>query len=230
MALERQITFKTGVAETIDTIVEEYLRNNEVDPAAIQVVIDAGTGTKTATLTYGSRDAIRKAYENQGRTYSDADAVTYCHVKDIILPFGKDLDEEVNNFLSDDNVSALSISRYFTLANQGAFILYINLEEQKAKLKEKEEEVKKVQEEMAQKLAQSAVKDTDLNTNDAIEKYAEMSEQSEVRTAGLSQVEGEVSEASFKTTTASENQESKVVDMKSADAEAKAKNKKFWRK
>lgn len=176
MALERQITFKTNVTKTIDVEIENYLQTAEVDPAAIQVVIDGGNGVKTATLTYGSREAIKAVYEQQGRTYSNADAVTYCHVKDIILPFTGDLDEEVNNFLSDDNVSAISISRYFTPVNQGAFILYINITEQKEKVDEKRAEVEKAQEELAQKLATKAVKDVELNTDETVEKYADMTD------------------------------------------------------
>lgn len=177
MALEKQITFKTNVTKTIDAEIEEYLRTAEVDPAAIQIVIDGGNGVKTATLTYGSREDIKAVYEQQGRTYSNADAVTYCHVKDIILPFTGDLDKEVNDFLMDADISAISITRYFTLANQGAFIFYINLAEQKAKIEEKKAEVAEAQEKMAQELARNAVKDVELNTDDTVEKYAEMTEQ-----------------------------------------------------
>lgn len=173
MALERQITFSTGMNNTIDLEVEKYLRENEVDPAAIQVVVDAGRGIKTATLTYGDRESIKKAYEEQGRTYSNSDKVTYCHVKDIIVPFGQNLDNIVNNFFKDTSIGIISVSRYFTPVNQGAFILYIDLNEQKRKSDEKKEEVKKAQEELAQKLAKKAVKDADLKEDETVDKYSQ---------------------------------------------------------
>jgi hypothetical protein len=239
MALEKQITFRTNVINPIDTEVENFLRSNEVDPAAIQVAIDSGNGVKTVTVTYGNREDIKAAYDKQGRSYSDADAVTYCHVKDIILPFNKDLDAEVNGFLADENISALSISRYFTLANQGAFIFYIDLTEQKEKLTAKQEEIEKARAELAEKLASSAVKDADLDTNDTLEKYSQMSEQiipeettseestseateittevsGEVEglvTAGLSQVEGQVAEVETTVSTTQTGDETLSISM-----------------
>ena len=176
MALERQITFSTNVSKTIDTEVESYLRENEVDPALIQIVIDGGNGVKTATLTYANRNSLKTAYEAQNRKYTDADAVTYCHVKDIITAFSNNLDDEVNEFLADENISVLSITRYFTLANKGAFIFYLDLTEQKEKLKIKEEEIAKAREELANKLAQEAVKEPepDLAQPEIVEKLSQV--------------------------------------------------------
>ncbi len=177
MALERQITFQVNVNNTIDNKVNQYLKDNEVDPAGVQVVIDGGKGIKTATLSYGSREAIKAAYESQGRQYSDSDAVTYCYAKDIIAPSIEELDNKVNEFLSDENVSAISISRYVTAINNGAFIFYVNIAEQKEKMEQKKKEVEKAQEELAQKLATSAVKDVNLDSNETVEKYADMTQE-----------------------------------------------------
>lgn len=173
MALEKQKTFKTGVAQTIDKEIEEYLKNNEIDPAAIQIAIDNGNGVKTATVIYAEREALKEIYKQQGRTYSDSDAVTYCHVKDIITPFSEDIDIKVNDFVSDENISIISLSRYFTPVNQGVFIFYIDLKEQQKKMEEKQKELEVAKEELAQQLATEAVKDTDLEQNDTVDKYAD---------------------------------------------------------
>lgn len=213
MALERQVTFQTNVINPIDDDINNYLKAHAVDPAGIQLVISDALGLKTATLSYGNRSDIKAAYDAQGRSYSEADEVTYCYVKDIVSVLNGDLDTEVNKFLSNENISVISISRYFTTINKGALIFYINIEEQKEKADAKKEEIEKAREELAQKLASQAVKDVDLNTNDAVEKYSEMSEQKstnieksseEVKTtAGLMQVEGQVKNSEYTTTTAS---------------------------
>lgn len=217
MAIERQQTFKSNVTKPLDEEVNNYLQNNEVDPAMIQVVIDGGNGVKTATLTYGDRELLKKLYEEKGRTYSDSDKVNYVHAKDIILPFTSNLDEAVNAFISDENISVLSISRYFTLANQGAFILYIDLAQQKVKFEEKQKEMAAAQEKMAKELAQQAVKDVDISTtNDTTDKYAEM-------------LTEETHEDTTETTK-DEKTEEKITEEETKKEQARANNKKFWRK
>ena len=219
MALERQITFQTNVINTIDDEINNFLKTNAIDPAGIQIVISDALGLKTATLSYGNREEIKAAYEAQGRSYSQADEVTYCYVKDIIVPLNSSLDAEVNEFLANENISVISISRYFTAVNKGVLIFYINIEEQKEKAEEKKAEIEKAQEELAQKLAQSAVKDTELDSNDVVEKYSEMSKQS---TESV-----EIKKADNQKSTI--EAEDSVTD-NSAILEAKSKNKKFWKK
>lgn len=217
MAIERQQTFKSNVTKPLDEEVNNYLQNNEVDPAMIQIVIDGGNGVKTATLTYGDRELLKKLYKEKGRTYSDSDKVDYVHAKDIILPFTSNLDEAVNAFISDENISVLSISRYFTLANQGAFILYIDLAQQKVKFEEKQKEMAAAQEKMAKELAQQAVKDVDISTtNDTTDKYAEM-------------LTEETHEDTTETTK-DEKTEEKITEEKTKKEQVRANNKKFWRK
>lgn len=217
MAIERQQTFKSNVTKPLDEEVNNYLQNNEVDPAMIQIVIDGGNGVKTATLTYGDRELLKKLYKEKGRTYSDSDKVDYVHAKDIILPFTSNLDEAVNAFISDENISVLSISRYFTLANQGAFILYIDLAQQKVKFKEKQKEMAAAQEKMAKELAQQAVKDVDISTtNDTTDKYAEM-------------LTEEIHEDTTETTK-DEKTEEKITEEETKKEQTRANNKKFWRK
>lgn len=218
MALERQITFQTNVINTIDDEINNFLKTNAIDPAGIQIVISDALGLKTATLSYGNREEIKAAYEAQGRSYSQADEVTYCYVKDIIVPLNSSLDAEVNEFLANENISVISISRYFTAVNKGALIFYINIEEQKEKAEEKKAEIEKAQEELAQKLAQSAVKDTELDSNDVVEKYSEMSKQSAESV--------EIKKADNQKSTI--ETEDSVTD-NSAILEAKSKNKKFWK-
>lgn len=208
MALERQITFQTNVINTIDSEINNFLKTNAIDPAGIQIVISDALGLKTATLSYGNREEIKAAYEAQGRSYSEADEVTYCYAKDIITPLNGDLDSEVNAFLTDENISVVSISRYFTALNKGAFIFYINMAEQKEKAEAKKEEIEKAREELAQKLATTAVKDVDLDTtNDTLEKYATLSQNNDTLdnktevTTELAQVEDKV-ESPESTTTA----------------------------
>lgn len=208
MALERQITFQTNVINTIDDEINNFLKTNAIDPAGIQIVISDALGLKTATLSYGNREEIKAAYEAQGRSYSQADEVTYCYVKDIIVPLNSSLDAEVNEFLADENISVVSISRYFTALNKGAFIFYINMAEQKEKAEAKKEEIEKAREELAQKLATTAVKDVDLDaTNDTLEKYATLSQNNDTlddkieATTELAQVEDKV-ESPESTTTA----------------------------
>ena len=219
MALERQITFQTNVINTIDDEINNFLKTNAIDPAGIQIVISDALGLKTATLSYGNREEIKAAYEAQGRSYSQADEVTYCYVKDIIVPLNSSLDAEVNEFLANENISVISISRYFTAVNKGALIFYINIEEQKEKAEEKKAEIEKAQEELAQKLAQSAVKDTELDSNDVVEKYSEMSKQS---TESVEIKKADNQNSTIET-------EDSVTD-NSAILEAKSKNKKFWKK
>lgn len=219
MALERQITFQTNVINTIDDEINNFLKTNAIDPAGIQIVISDALGLKTATLSYGNREEIKAAYEAQGRSYSQADEVTYCYVKDIIVPLNSSLDAEVNEFLANENISVISISRYFTAVNKGALIFYINIEEQKEKAEEKKAEIEKAQEELAQKLAQSAVKDTELDSNDVVEKYSEMSKQS---TESVEIKKADNQKSTIET-------EDSVTD-NSAILEAKSKNKKFWKK
>ena len=219
MALERQITFQTNVINTIDGEINNFLKTNAIDPAGIQIVISDALGLKTATLSYGNREEIKAAYETQGRSYSQADEVTYCYVKDIIVPLNSSLDVEVNEFLANENISVISISRYFTAVNKGAFIFYINIKEQKEKAEEKKAEIEKAQEELAQKLAQSAVKDTELDSNDVVEKYSEMSKQS---TDSVETKKADNQKSTVET-------EDSVTD-NSAILEAKSKNKKFWKK
>ena len=219
MALERQITFQTNVINTIDDEINNFLKTNAIDPAGIQIVISDALGLKTATLSYGNREEIKAAYEAQGRSYSQADEVTYCYVKDIIVPINSSLDAEVNEFLANENISVISISRYFTAVNKGALIFYINIEEQKEKAEEKKAEIEKAQEELAQKLAQSAVKDTELDSNDVVEKYSEMSKQS---TESVEIKKADNQKSTIET-------EDSVTD-NSAILEAKSKNKKFWKK
>ena len=219
MALERQITFQTNVINTIDDEINNFLKTNAIDPAGIQIVISDALGLKTATLSYGNREEIKAAYEAQGRSYSQADEVTYCYVKDIIVPLNSSLDAEVNEFLANENISVISISRYFTAVNKGALIFYINIEEQKEKAEEKKAEIEKAQEELAQKLAQSAVKDTELDSNDVVEKYSEMSKQS---TDSVETKKADNQKSTVET-------EDSVTD-NSAILEAKSKNKKFWKK
>ena len=219
MALERQITFQTNVINTIDDEINNFLKTNAIDPAGIQIVISDALGRKTATLSYGNREEIKAAYEAQGRSYSQADEVTYCYVKDIIVPLNSSLDAEVNEFLANENISVISISRYFTAVNKGALIFYINIEEQKEKAEEKKAEIEKAQEELAQKLAQSAVKDTELDSNDVVEKYSEMSKQS---TESVEIKKADNQKSTIET-------EDSVTD-NSAILEAKSKNKKFWKK
>ena len=219
MALERQITFQTNVINTIDDEINNFLKTNAIDPAGIQIVISDALGLKTATLSYGNREEIKAAYEAQGRSYSQADEVTYCYVKDIIVPLNSSLDAEVNEFLANENISVISISSYFTAVNKGALIFYINIEEQKEKAEEKKAEIEKSQEELAQKLAQSAVKDTELDSNDVVEKYSEMSKQS---TESVEIKKADNQKSTIET-------EDSVTD-NSAILEAKSKNKKFWKK
>ena len=219
MSLERQITFQTNVINTIDDEINNFLKTNAIDPAGIQIVISDALGLKTATLSYGNREEIKAAYEAQGRSYSQADEVTYCYVKDIIVPLNSSLDAEVNEFLANENISVISISRYFTAVNKGALIFYINIEEQKEKAEEKKAEIEKAQEELAQKLAQSAVKDTELDSNDVVEKYSEMSKQS---TESVEIKKADNQKSTIET-------EDSVTD-NSAILEAKSKNKKFWKK
>lgn len=176
MALERQKTIKVNLTKPIDSEIEEFLKNNEIDPAAIQIVIDSNGSTKRAHLIYANREDLKKKYEEQGRVYSDLDAVTYCHVKDISVNRGGSIDDEINSFLTNDNISAISISNYITQVSEGAVILYIDLPEQQEKMKAKQEEIMKQQEELANKLASEAVKDVDLETNDTIEKYASVTD------------------------------------------------------
>ena len=176
MALERQKTIKVNLTKPIDTEIEDFLKNNEIDPAAIQIVIDENGSSKKAHLIYANREDLKKKYEEQGRTYSDLDAVTYCHVKDISVNRGGNIDNEVNAFLTNENISAISISNYITQVTEGTVILYIDLVEQQKKMKAKQEEVMKKQEELAQKLASKAVKNVDLETNDIVEKYASVPE------------------------------------------------------
>lgn len=212
MALERQVTLKTNITKSIDTEVENFLANNEIDPAAIQIVIDESMSTKRVHLIYAERASLKEVYEKQGRTYSDLDAVTYCHTKDIMVVRGGDIDSEVNQFISNEDISVISISNYVTPTYQGAFILYVDLVEQKKKMEAKQLEVAKMQEEMAKKLASEAVKNVDLETNDTIERYAkksndipdsqsEDSNEDDIKTAGLMQVEGQVKEAKSTVTT-----------------------------
>ena len=80
-------------------------------------------------------------------------------------------------------------------------------------------EIEKAQEELAQKLAQSAVKDTELDSNDVVEKYSEMSKQS---TDSVETKKADNQKSTVKT-------EDSVTD-NSAILEAKSKNKKFWKK
>lgn len=212
MALERQVTLKTNITKSIDTEVENFLANNEIDPAAIQIVIDESMSTKRVHLIYAERTSLKEAYEKQGRTYSDLDAVTYCHTKDIMVVRGGDIDSEVNQFISNEDISVISISNYVTPTYQGAFILYVDLVEQKKKMEAKQLEVAKMQEEMAKKLASEAVKNVDLETNDTIERYAkksndipdsqsEGSNEDDIKTAGLMQVKGQVEKSESTVTT-----------------------------
>ena len=229
MALERQITFQTNVNNTIDSEINKYLKEHAVDPAGIQLVVSDGMGMKFATLSYGNRKDIKAAYDTQGRSYSEADEVTYCYAKDIITPLNGDLDSEVNMFLADENISVVSISRYFTALNKGAFIFYINMTEQKEKAEAKKEEIAKAREELAQKLATTAVKDVDLDTtNDTLEKYATLSQNNEPSdekietTAGLAQVEGKVENPEY-TATTSNTQTIAYKEVETADVETKKK-------
>lgn len=221
MALERQITFQVNVNNTIDDKVNQYLKDNEVDPAGVQVVVDGGKGIKTATLSYGSREAIKAAYESQGRQYSDSDAVTYCYAKDIIASSVEELDTKVNEFLSDENVSAISISRYVTVINNGAFIFYVNVAEQKEKMEQKKKEVEKAQEELAQKLATSAVKDVDLDSNETVEKYADMTQEDKKET------EEPKTEVEPKVSTEKVKEETKKVEVKKAETKSASKKPMF---
>ena len=225
MALERQITIEVNFGDALDSKIEDFLKNNEIDPAALQIVVDRDGGKKKAHLIYAERKDLKEVYEKQGRTYSDLDAVTFCHTKDIFVPRGTNLDNEVNNFVSNKDIAVISISNYVTPVNTGAVVLYIDTIEQKEKMEAKQAEIMKMQEEMAQKLASQAVKDVDLGTNETIEKYAEKSddmpeqiekntdEQQEIRTAGLMQVEGQVKEPEATVTTVmSESEQDIVVD------------------
>ncbi|MGM9543964.1 MAG: hypothetical protein ACI3T9_03195 [Romboutsia timonensis] len=230
MALERQITFQTNVINKIDDDINNYLKAHAVDPAGIQLVISDALGVKTATLSYGNRKDIKAAYDAQGRSYSEADEVTYCYAKDIITPLNGDLDSEVNAFLADENISVISISRYFTALNKGAFIFYINMAEQKEKAEAKKEEIEKAREELAQKLAATAVKDVDLNTtNDTLEKYATLSQDDEFSnekieiTAGLAQVEGKVENPEYTVTTTANTQTLAYKEIETVNTETKKK-------
>lgn len=207
MALERQKTFSTNVNNTIDDQLNEFLTNEKVDPAYVQVVINNDAGLKYATITYGEREELKIAYEEQGKSYTEADEVDYCHFKDIKVLPNTDLDEEVNNFIKDKNISILSINRYVTRINIGALIFYVDLAEQKIKLDKKAEEVAKAREELAQKLATEAVADTNLEISDTTNKYADMLTETKDNTegitvtSGLSQVEGQSTDAKFDTVT-----------------------------
>ena len=82
--------------------------------------------------------------------------------------------------------------------------------EQKEKAEAKKEEIEKAREELAQKLATTAVKDVDLDaTNDTLEKYATLSQNNDTlddkieATAGLAQVEDKVKSPESTATTAS---------------------------
>ena len=81
--------------------------------------------------------------------------------------------------------------------------------EQKEKAEAKKEEIEKAREELAQKLATTAVKDVDLDTtNDTLEKYATLSQNNDTldekieTTAGLAQVEDKVENPEYMATTA----------------------------
>lgn len=172
MALEKQITFSVPLSEKIDKKIQAYLDETEIDPAGVQILVDDRRGIKTATLTYGERNALKEVYEKQGREYTEFDRVTFCYVKDLVCNFSDNLDKVVNDFISNENIAILSITRYFTAVNQGAFIFYINIAEQKEKEEGKKELYLKKQEELAQKMAKEAVKTTDLEVNDTVEKYS----------------------------------------------------------
>ena len=62
MALERQVTLKTNITKSIDTEVENFLANNEIDPAAIQIVIDESMSTKRVHLIYAERASLKEVY------------------------------------------------------------------------------------------------------------------------------------------------------------------------
>ena len=82
--------------------------------------------------------------------------------------------------------------------------------EQKEKAEAKKEEIEKAREELAQKLATTAVKDVDLDTtNDTLEKYTILSQNNDTlddkieATAGLAQVEDKVKSPEYTATTTS---------------------------
>ena len=90
-------------------------------------------------------------------------------------------------------------------------------------------EIEKAREELAQKLATTAVKDVDLNTtNDALEKYATLSQNNEPSdekietTAGLAQVEGKVENPEY-TVATSNTQTIAYKEVETADVETKKK-------
>lgn len=227
MALERQVTIEANFAEPLDSKIEDFLRNNEVDPAAVQIVVDKDAGKKKAHLIYAERKNLKKMYEEQGRTYSDSDAVTFCHTKDIFFPRGRNIDSDINNFVSNKDIAVISISNYVTPNYVGALILYIDVIEQQKKMEAKQLEVAKMQEEIARKLASEAVKDGNLETNDVVEKYdgilgaEDNQDEQNTKTAGLMQVNGEVKEPESTVTTIMSEQET-VIDGK--------KKKRFGRK
>ena len=147
-------------------------------------------------------------YEEQGRTYSDSDAVTFCHTKDIFFPRGRNIDSDINNFVSNKDIAVISISNYVTPNYVGALILYIDVIEQQKKMEAKQLEVAKMQEEIVEKY-------------DGILGAEDNQDEQNTKTAGLMQVNGEVKEPESTVTTIMSEQET-VIDGK--------KKKRFWRK
>ena len=173
MALERQKTFEVNLQQTIENEVENFLRNNEIDPAGVQVLIDNGRGIKEVVVTYGERDAIKEAYAKQNRDYTDADKVDYCHIKEIMGNLSDNLDDQINDFIANSNIGLISMSRYITTVNKGIIIFYFDLEAQARKAEEKKLAYEKLKEELSQKFAKEAVKDSDLETtNETVDKFS----------------------------------------------------------
>ena len=83
------------------------------------------------------------------------------------------LDDQITDFIANSNIGLISMSRYITTVNKGIIIFYFDLEAQARKAEEKKLAYEKLKEELSQKFAKEAVKDSDLETtNETIDKFS----------------------------------------------------------
>lgn len=168
------------VGKDLGVEIEKFLRE---DIELIGMQIFREDNEKVAYMTYIDRADISKKYEDSGRVFEPYMYANYHHVIEISVPKTKDLAEKVNEVFAN-NADMERLNEYYLLGNntRNAIILYAS----RSQVEKNEEDARIAQQKLAEEmaglkadqLAESGIKDPDLNTDDSIlDNYVEKIEE-----------------------------------------------------
>lgn len=166
---------RTLIGKNLGAEVENFLRE---DIELIGMQVHREEDEKVAYITYVDRGEISKKYEESGRKFEEYMYANYYHAIEISVPKTRNLAEKIGEEFAN-NPDMEKMNEFYFLGNntRNALILYASRSEVEANEEAARVAQQKMAEEMAgvkaDELAESGIKDPDLNSNETVlDEYA----------------------------------------------------------